>query len=66
MNNPEFYFILGQYVGLNMKLREAAEALVPDSTTLTVQIDEIKKMIQDINFLEEEIIATVYNERQQG
>ena len=66
MNNPEFYFILGQYVGLNMKLREAVEALVPDSTTLTIQINEIKKMIQDINFLEEEIITIVYNERQQG
>ena len=66
MNNPEFYFILGQYVGLNRKMREEIDTLAPDSTTLTIQIDEIKKMIQDINFLEEEIIATVYNERQQG
>ena len=66
MNNTEFYFILGQYVGLNRKMREEIDTLAPDSTTLTIQIDEIKKMIQDINFLEEEIIATVYNERQQG
>nr|DAJ30969.1 MAG TPA: hypothetical protein [Caudoviricetes sp.]DAS08426.1 MAG TPA: hypothetical protein [Caudoviricetes sp.] len=66
MNNPEFYFILGQYVGLNMKMREEIDTLAPDSTTLPVQINEIKKMIQDINFLEEELIAIVYNERQQG
>lgn len=66
MNNPEFYFLLGQYVGLNRKMREEIDTLDPDSNTLTAQINEIKKTIQDINFLEDELIAVVYNERQQG